>query len=149
MKKFKFTINQNKYDVDITDVEDNIAEVVVNGTKYKVEVDKKIQQTKTPTLIRSKAEPSTDISKTVKRTAEPSAPKGVGFIKSPLPGTILTIHVKVGDLVKIGDHLITLEAMKMENNIKSDKEGSVTAIKVNPRDAVLEGDILIEIGNKY
>ncbi len=147
MKKFKFTINQNKYDVDITDVEDNIAEVVVNGTKYKVEVDKKIQQTKTPTLIRSKAEPSTDISKTVQRTAEPGAPKGVGFIKSPLPGTILTIHVKVGDLVKIGDHLITLEAMKMENNIKSDKEGSVTAIKVNPRDAVLEGDILIEIGN--
>ncbi|MCX6152032.1 MAG: biotin/lipoyl-binding protein [Ignavibacteriales bacterium] len=147
MKKFKFKINQNQYDVDIVNIEDNVAEVVVNGTKYSVEVDKKIQQTKTPTLIRSKAEPSTDISKSIKRTAEPSAPKGVGFIRSPLPGTILNINVKVGDVVKIGDHLLTLEAMKMENNIKSDKEGIVSAIKVNPRDPVLEGDILIEIGN--
>ncbi len=147
MKKFKFTINQNQYDVDIINVEDNLAEVVVNGTKYKVEVDKKIQQSKTPTLIRSKVEPSTDISKNVQRTAEPSAPKGVGYIKSPLPGTIISVNVKVGDLVKIGDHLITLEAMKMENNINSDKEGTITAIKVSPRQVVLEGDVLIEIGN--
>lgn len=147
MRKFKFKIKNNNYDVDIVNIEDNIAEVVVNGTTYHVEVDKKIQQTKTPMLVRSKAEPSTDAHKAVARTSSPLSPKGTGTIKSPLPGTIINIHVRVGDVVKIGDRLLALEAMKMENNINSDKEGIIKAIKVNPGDAVLEGDLLMEIGS--
>lgn len=146
MKKFKLKINNNQYDVDIVNIEDNTAEVSVNGTTYKVEVDKKIQTSKTPILVRSRVEPSTDSSQSTARTASPAGPKGVGTVKSPLPGTILSIHVKVGDSVRVGDRLLTLEAMKMENNINSDKEGVVKAIKVNPRDSVLEGDVLVEIG---
>ncbi|MGE5498325.1 MAG: hypothetical protein ACM3Q2_09655, partial [Syntrophothermus sp.] len=76
MRKFKFKIKNNSYDVDIVNVEDNIAEVVVNGTTYHVEVDKKIQQSKTPMLVRSKVEPSTDTHKAVARTSSPDAPKG-------------------------------------------------------------------------
>jgi biotin carboxyl carrier protein len=49
-------------------------------------------------------------------------------------------------LVKIGQRLILLEAMKMENNIDADKEGSVLEIKVGKGDSVMEGDILIVIG---
>ena len=48
MKKFKFTIKGNQYDVDILNIEDNTAEVQVNGNTYTVEVDKTIQQSKTP-----------------------------------------------------------------------------------------------------
>ncbi|MCU7495741.1 MAG: biotin/lipoyl-binding protein [Ignavibacteria bacterium] len=147
MRKFKFKIKDNQYEVDIVNIEDNIAEVVVNGTTYRVEVEQKIQTTKTPTLVRSKAEPSTDTHASVARTSSPSSPKGTGTIKCPLPGTVLKVHVKVGDVVKIGDKLLTLEAMKMENNINSDKEGLVRSIKVNERDSVLEGDILMEIGS--
>ena len=72
--------------------------------------------------------------------------KGVGHVKSPLPGIIINVHVKEGDVVKIGDKLLTLEAMKMENNINSDKEGKIIAVKVQKGDSVLEGDILVEIG---
>lgn len=147
MRKFRFKVKNNQYDVDIVNIEDNIAEVVVNGTPYHVEVERKIQQTKTPTLVRSKAEPSTDAHKSVARTSSPSTPKGTGTIKCPLPGTVLKIHVKEGDFVKIGDRLLTLEAMKMENNINSDKEGIIKSIKVREKDSVLEGDILMEIGN--
>lgn len=147
MRKFKFKIKNNQYDVDIVNIEDNIAEVIVNGTTYHVEVDKKIQTTKTPMLVRAKAEPSTDAHKAVARTSSPSEPKGTGTIKSPLPGTILNINVKIGDIVKIGDRLLTLEAMKMENNINSDKEGIIKNIKVNVGDSVLEGDTLMEIGS--
>lgn len=145
MRKFKFKINNNQYEVEIVNIEDNNAEVVVNGTKYSVEVDRKIQQSKTPTMIRSKAEPSTDTHKSVARTSSPSSPKGTGTVKSPLPGTILSVKVKPGDVVKIGDQLLSLEAMKMENNIRSDKEGTVKSVRVNIGDAVLEGDILLEI----
>ncbi|MFA7418290.1 MAG: biotin/lipoyl-containing protein [Melioribacteraceae bacterium] len=147
MKKFKLTINGNPYEVDIVSVEDNLAEVDVNGTRYQVEVDRKIQTTKTPKLVRSVVSPSTDVVPSVAKTSKPSAPKGVGYIKSPLPGVILNVHVKEGDVVKIGDKLITLEAMKMENNVNTDKEGKVVSIKVRQGDSVLEGDLLVEIGS--
>lgn len=146
MKKFKLKIGSNAYDVDIVSVEENSAHVLVNGKEYEVEVDKKLQATKTPVLVRSKVEPSTESDKPLVKTNQPGQVKGTGYIKSPLPGTILTINVKVGDKVKIGDRLLVLEAMKMENNINSDKAGTVTAIKVKERDAVLEGDTLIEVG---
>ena len=146
MKKFKFTIQGNKYDVHIINVEDNIAEVEVNGAMYKVEVDKIISQSKTPKLIRSNAVPLTDTSPSQFKTSSPSSPKGVGTVKSPLPGVILNIFVKEGDHVQVGTKLITLEAMKMENNINADKEGFIKSIKVRQGDSVLEGDILLEIG---
>lgn len=146
MRKFKFKIQGNQYDVEILNLEDNTAEVEVNGTKYQVELDKQIKTTKTPVLVRSKAEPSTESDKATAKTAAPGAPKGSGNVKSPLPGTIVSIHVKEGDNVRIGDKLITLEAMKMENNINSDKEGKITSIKVKTGDSVMEGDLLIQIG---
>jgi biotin carboxyl carrier protein len=146
MKKFKFTINGNQYETEILSVDDNVAEVEVNGTVYTVEVDRSIPITKTPKLVRTVAVPSTDSHPSLSKTSSPSAPKGSGNIKSPLPGVILTLHVKEGDNVKIGQKLITLEAMKMENNINADKEGSVISLKVKQGDQVMEGDLLIVIG---
>lgn len=146
MRNFKFTIQGNKYDVNILNVEDNIAEVDVNGTVYKVEVDKKITSTKTPKLVRTVAVPSTETTPSQLKTSAPSAPKGTGFVKSPLPGVILDVYIKEGDQVKVGQKLILLEAMKMENNISADKEGIVKSVKVKKGDSVLEGDILVEIG---
>ena len=146
MKNFKFIIQGNKYDVKILDVEDNIAEVEVNGTVYKVEVDRKISATKTPRLVRSVSVPSTESVPSQLKTSAPTTPKGAGYIKSPLPGVILDVHVREGDKVTPGSKLITLEAMKMENNINADKTGIVKSLKVKKGDSVLEGDILIEIG---
>lgn len=146
MKKFKFTINGNVYEVDIKNVDDNIAELEVNGTPYTVEVDKAIQTTKTPKLVRTASVPSTDSHPSVAKTSNPVSPKGSGHIKSPLPGVILEMHVKVGDIVKAGQKLLVLEAMKMENSIDSDKDGKVTTIHHSKGDSVMEGDVLITIG---
>ena len=146
MSKYKFQIANNQYEVDVTNVDDNVADVIVNGTVYKVEVEKSLQTTKTPKLIRSVAVPSTDGSPQVAKTSSPGAPKGTGVIKSPLPGKVLNILVKPGDMVSIGQKIAVLEAMKMENNIDSDKEGRVTEVKVAKGDNVMEGDILVVIG---
>lgn len=147
MKKFKFTINGNQYETEILSIEDNMAEVEVNGVVYHVEVDKTLVTTKTPKLVRSVAIPSTDSHPATTKTASPSAPKGAGSIKSPLPGTIIHTHVREGDKVKLGQKLITLEAMKMENDINADRDGMVISLKVKPGDSVMEGDILIVIGD--
>lgn len=146
MKKFKFTIHGNQYDVEIQSIEDNIAQIEVNGSLYEVEVDKTLQPVKTPVLVRTPSVPSTDSTKSTSKTSNPSDPKGTGKIKSPLPGVILDIHIKPGDFVKIGQKLLTLEAMKMENNIEADKEGRIEEIKVGKGDSVMEGDVLIIIG---
>jgi len=147
MKRFKFTINGNHYDAEVLGIEDHLASVEVNGTVYTVEVDSKLQMTKTPKLVRSAAVPSTDAHHSVAKTSSPSAPKGGGTIKSPLPGVILDVHVRQGDVVKIGQKLLVLEAMKMENNIEADKEGTVISINKNKGDSVMEGDVLIVIGH--
>jgi len=146
MRKFKFKINGNDYEVDIKSVEDNLAELEVNGSPYTVEVDQKLEPSKTPKLVRSVSVPSTDTHPSMAKTSSPQGPKGTGSIKSPLPGVILDIYVNVGDRVKVGQKLLTLEAMKMENLIESDKEGIVAAIVKQKGDSVMEGDILISIG---
>ena len=140
MKKYKFTINGNKYAVEINSVEEQTIHLEVNGTPYTVLVDKEIKQQKTPKLVRSVAVPSTDQAAAVKSTSK------TGTIKSPLPGAILEIFVKPGDKVTVGQRILLLEAMKMENNIESDKAGTVTEIKISKGDAVMEGDVLIVIG---
>jgi len=97
-------------------------------------------------LVRSVSVPSTDSHPSQAKTSKPQEPKGAGHIKSPLPGVILDIYVKVGDRVKVGQKLLTLEAMKMENLIESDKEGIIASIAKQKGDSVMEGDILISIG---
>ena len=147
MKRFKFTINGNKYETEVIHIEDNVAEIEVNGTKYYVEVNRDIKPTKTPKLVRANAVPSTDAHPSVAKTSNPSAPKGAGAVKSPLPGVILEMLVREGDKVKMGQRLLVLEAMKMENNIEADKAGTVTSILKHKGDSVMEGDVLIMIGD--
>lgn len=142
MKKFKFTINGNNYEVEILGFEDNIAKVEVNGTMYDVEVQKDLKVPKTPTLVRAEApKPSlkeTKIPKNIIRTTNVT-------IKAPLPGTIIQVLVKAGDKVIIGEKLLTMEAMKMENNVLSEKDGIIRIVNVKPGDTVLQNDVLVEI----
>ena len=132
MKEYKYKINGNVYKVAIGDIEDNIAHVEVNGTHYKVEMEKQ-----------PKAAPAKPVVRPLPNS--PAASTGKSGVKSPLPGVILDIKVNVGDTVKKGQVIIILEAMKMENNINADKDGKITAINVNKGDSVLEGTDLVII----
>ena len=145
MKDFKFKINGNEYTVHVANVEGNVAEVEVNGTPYKVEMDKELKQTKTPKLVRPEAVPATDSHPSVAKTTSPGSATS-GSIKSPLPGVVLDVYVKPGDMVKVGQRLLLLEAMKMANNIDSDYFCKVVDVKVSKGSSVLEGDVLIIIG---
>jgi glutaconyl-CoA/methylmalonyl-CoA decarboxylase subunit gamma len=146
MKRFKFTVNGNKYETEILSIEDNVAEIEVNGTKYIVELSKDIRPVKTPRLIRPMAVPSTDIVPQVAKTSRPEGHKGAGSIKTPLPGVILDVLVKEGDTVRLGQKLLVLEAMKMENSIEADRPGTVVSVLKHKGDQVMEGDVLMIIG---
>lgn len=151
MKEYKIKINGNEYAVSISNVEDNTALVNVNGTQYEVEVEgmNAPKVSKTPKIVQQPTVTATTESHpATARTASPAstASATAGNIKSPLPGVVLDVMVHVGDAVKTGQRLMILEAMKMENNIDSDRDGTVKEIKARKGDSVLEGDVLITIG---
>jgi len=79
--------------------------------------------------------------------AAPAAPVGEGAIKveSPMPGSIWEIKSTVGQVVKAGDVLLILEAMKMENEIVAPQDGTVSAIHVNKSDTVDTGTLLVSM----
>jgi biotin carboxyl carrier protein len=68
----------------------------------------------------------------------------INNIKAPMPGLIIDLKVHVGDVVKIGDQVLILEAMKMENILKSAGEGTVKNVKVKKGDRVEKGQVLVE-----
>ena len=143
MIQFKFTINGNIYNVTVNNVEDNFAEVEVNGTPYKVQMDKPAKK-EMVTLKRPAQAPTA--ANGAPLVARPAASSASGAIKSPLPGVILSIDCKVGDAVKRGQKIAVLEAMKMENNINADRDGKIIEVKVNKGDSVLEGADIVIIG---
>ncbi|MCK9301652.1 MAG: biotin/lipoyl-binding protein [Bacteroidales bacterium] len=141
MKKYSFNINGNKYNVEILKHEDDIITLDVNGTTYNVKTEKgapNIVPPKTPTLVRSSA--STNMA-----TVSGSPSGTAQFIKAPLPGNILNILVREGDSVTKGQKLLVYEAMKMENDVLAEGNGTVTKIHVKVGDSVLQGAMLIEI----
>lgn len=143
MKEYKYTINGNKYEVTIAGIEDNIANVVVNGEEYKVEMEKEPEPVKKKVVVKPVAqqEPAT----TAPSTGNSSKVNVNNAVKSPLPGVITEIKVGVGDEVKAGDTVVVLEAMKMANNLDAEKGGKVTAILVSEGESVMEDTPLVVI----
>jgi len=137
MKTFKYKINGKEYEVAVDKMEDTQATVTVNGTSYSVELEKPKVEESAPKIQRPVAASSTP--------AKPSAGNSMGSIKSPLPGIIVDIKVKVGDQVKKGQVVAILEAMKMENNIAAPIDGKVAEINVSTGDSVLEGVTILTI----
>ena len=151
MNKYQYKVQGVDYDVEIEEVEGNLAKVSVNGIPFEVELKRPINPVhaiKKPKVAAPKpAAPAPAPAAAAPKPAAPAAAAGAGNpVKAPLPGTISSISVKVGDQVNVGDTVLVLEAMKMQNNIEAEYAGTVTSIVVNPGDSVMEGAVLRTIG---
>lgn len=145
MKEYKYKINGNIYNVTIDSTNDDVAQVEVNGTPYTVEIEKKAKK-KLTTAFKKPAQTGSPQPQTSTPVSKPISSVSTTFLKSPLPGIILDLTCNVGDTVKKGQKLLILEAMKMENNIIADRDGTIQEIKVRKGDTVLEGADLLSIG---
>ncbi|MCX6758078.1 MAG: acetyl-CoA carboxylase biotin carboxyl carrier protein subunit [Candidatus Nealsonbacteria bacterium] len=121
----KLKIKEKEYDVEIDPGMGGQVKVVVNGNAY----------------MFGKAGVASEIS--VPQTILPKRDFSSKTIKAALAGAISEVFVKEGDLVKEGQKLLTLSAMKMENEIVSEFVGKIKEIKVKQNDKVKEGDDLI------
>ena len=144
MKEYKYKINGNVYKVAVGDIDNNVAQVEVNGTPYTVELEKKEVATVAVSKPRPSAAPRTESGAKVISKPAPAAAGG-HQIKAPLPGVIINVKVKVGDTVKASDVVIGLEAMKIENSIHAGRDGKVASVNVNVGDSVLEGNVLVTL----
>ena len=141
MKEFKYTIDGKEYKVEIGEINaENVAEVTVNGEQYAVQMEQPAEPEKKKVELGKPA-----AAETSEEAAPAVAINSSAAVKAPLPGTITSIEVTVGQEVKAGDTVVVLEAMKMQNNIEAEKDGKVTAIAVKVGQAVLEDDPLVVI----
>lgn len=145
MNTFKITIDGKNFDVTVNETDKNIATVEVNGASYQVCYEN-CATTAATTIQRPTASARPVAAAAATTSAKPATSTGnATSIKSPLPGTILVINVKVGDQVKRGDVLLVMEAMKMENNIMASKDGQIKAIHVTTGQTVAQDDALIDL----
>ena len=141
MKEYKFKINGKEYAVQIGEADGKNLTVNVNGADYQVELEN--------APVAAPAAPVAAPAAAAAPAAPAAAPKPAGAgttVKSPLPGIIISIDVKEGQAVKRGQKVAVIEAMKMENDILAELDGTVTAIHASKGDSVLEGADIVTIG---
>ena len=152
MKDYSLKINGQNYTVQIDEVNDasTVAHVVVNGTAYEVEIEgAKTSAASRPQVVPAPKEANsamiTPATASPSPRIAPSAPSSGYAVKCPLPGTVLSVKVQVGDKVASGQTLVVLEAMKMENSVTTDYAGTVKQILAHPGDNVATDAVLVEI----
>ena len=127
MQDLKVKIDGKEYSVKVEELDSGKLKVYFDGEVFEVETRSDIEK---------------QLFDEIKGEGE-STEKGV--VAAPLPGIIYSINVKIGDKVKKGKNLISLVAMKMENEIPSPINGKIKEIKVKKGDTVNKGDILIVV----
>jgi len=166
MRRYTLEVGGKPFVVEVQEVTADRYTVRVEGQEYEVRLssDEDVVETAiTPQMVPARANPAPAAAPAPRRTVSPppdqaarppslppNATDGnvVGALTSPMPGKILSVDVKRGDRVSRGQTLVTLEAMKMKNAIKSPYDGVVLEIPVQPEQTVTHGDLLIQLGEE-
>lgn len=134
--KFRVTIEEHTFAVEIDNLQARPVLVTVDGETFAVE-----PESSTAPITNASEAPCPSPVQSVIRTVDTAAVK---TIVAPIPGTIVGVHVKAGDKVTIGQELCTLEAMKMKNAIRANREGTLLKVFVANGDSVKHGQPLVE-----
>jgi len=165
MRRYTLDIRGRTFVVDVDEQGGDRFKVVVGEDTYDVEIigDQSLSEASiTPSLVPSERrtmppDPSAAIA-TAKPAAAPrpaprAAPRaiggggGAGALVAPMPGVILDVSVKAGDTVTRGQEIAVLEAMKMQNSVKSPRDGTIAEVCVAPGQAVGHGDAIVRFAS--
>lgn len=151
MRTYELSINGNDYKIKVKSFNLDAAELEINGDSVKVAVknmgDDLAGRPLPARSLSSRAPTASPAASSTPKTPSKTAAGGSGqAVIAPIPGAIMEIFVKEGQEIKMGQPVLKMEAMKMENIINSDFSGTVQSISVNPGDAVSQGQELVLIG---
>jgi glutaconyl-CoA/methylmalonyl-CoA decarboxylase subunit gamma len=144
MSEYKVTVDGKTYDVYVGRMEDDRVDVTLDGRSFTVEVELPSKKSVKTPVLRSPRQ-VVNAAEVPDRTSPPGKSGVSGDVLSPLPGVILKILVKEGDLVREGQAVATMEAMKMENEVESPVSGRVSSIPVKPGETILENALIMKI----
>ena len=126
----KIRVEGKWYFVEVEDLSTDPAVVLVDGQKFEVKLED------IGSLIEEEKLSDENIS-------ELGSMGNRSEFRSPMPGTVITILVKIGEDVKVGQDLIVLESMKMQQTLKADDNGIVAEITVSEGDQILDGHLIL------
>ena len=139
MKRYTITVNGQSYDVSVEEIGGQAVPAAAAAAPKPAAAAPAAPSPNASTAQTAPAAPS----------AEPPAPPAslpcAATVKAPMPGTVLSFNVAVGQAVKRGDVILILEAMKMENEIVAPVDGTVSALRVAPGSAVNTGEPLLDL----
>lgn len=130
MRKFRVLVNGNAYEVDIEEIDSQ------NTSSSPPAIAEKLPTTRN---VPAAQKPAATSPSSVAELTD-------GFVTAQMPGTIIDIHINQGDHVVRGDKLLTLEAMKMANEVVAPHDGVISEIKVIQGASVNAGDALVILG---
>jgi biotin carboxyl carrier protein len=156
MRKYELKVGDKEFVAEVKSLTADDAVVAINGEEFRVELKSfgligqplVVQPQYTPVSSPQPARPAPPSGSPVQQAPQVPSTQAAGggeTVNSPLPGLILDIHVTENQVVKAGQTLMVMEAMKMENQVQAPHDGKVTRIRVKKGDSVAEGDALMEI----
>jgi biotin carboxyl carrier protein len=145
--KYKITVNQKIYEVEIENINARPVIAHVDGERFEV-MPEDAGQAETRQETNVKTEKKILVTNPAKTTATSSSPEVNGkTLTAPLPGTVVEVFVKAGDNVEAGHVMLVIEAMKMKNSIRSVYGGSVNEVLVNVGQSVAHKQALIKFAD--
>ena len=130
MKKYNFEIDGKKFEVEVNLLNSNDAQVKVNDKNFDIKISNNLSEPK-------KSEP---------KIPDQSAQGNPGDLLALMPGKILKVLVSEGQKIKMGEPVIIMESMKMEQTIVSSADGVINRINVKEGETIEVGSVMIVIG---
>ena len=141
MPGYQVTIAGKTYNVEVPNPQERPVRAIVDGEAVEVWLDEDAVAVSAPQPAISAPAPAP-----VPVVAPAPTAAAAGDVTAPLPGVIISIAVKVGDRVTVGQELCVLEAMKMNNPIRSTANGKVTAVHISVGQQIQHGAPLLTLG---
>ena len=135
MKKYNFEIDGKKFEVEVNLLNSNDAQVKVNDKNFDIKISNNLSEPK-------KSEPK----KSEPKIPDQSVQGNPGDLLALMPGKILKVLVSEGQKIKMGEPVIIMESMKMEQTIVSSADGVINSINVNEGETIEVGSVMIVIG---
>ena len=140
MKRYRVTVDGHTYEVEIDDPRARPVAARIEGDTFLVDIES----------VEARSEPATGptVPAVVPAPILAGPPStghlaGDHLLTAPIPGTVVKVVAAVGKVVQRGDELLTIEAMKMFNLIRSPRAGTIAAVHVTERSRVSQGDLLV------
>ncbi|MBZ0319519.1 MAG: acetyl-CoA carboxylase biotin carboxyl carrier protein subunit [Anaerolineae bacterium] len=141
--KYRMTVNDQTYEVEIIDLHASPVLVTVDGERFEV-----LPEMVELEIARPAPKPVNPQPRATPSNGGSSTPRNPNAIPAPIPGVIVSIAVKVGEVISVGQEVCILEAMKMKNVIRANRAGRIEDIKVSVGQQVRHSDVLMTVGTE-